>query len=63
MQLSAKCPMALAIGCSVGNTAMLTRFVNDSCIGTHNNTAEHALRLLAMGGKLHWQSDVKGQGV
>jgi hypothetical protein len=47
-QVSAKSPMALAIGYSVSNWRALTRFVDDGRMEAHNNIAERALRGVAM---------------
>lgn len=47
-QVSAKSPMALAIGYSLSNWTALTRFVDDGRIEAHNNVAERALRGVAM---------------
>ncbi len=62
-QISAKSPMALAIGYSLSNWTALTRFVGDGRIEAHNNAAERALRGVAIGRKnyLHLGSDVGGQ--
>ena len=62
-QISAKSPMALAIGYSLSNWTALTRFVDDGRIEAHNNAAERALRGVAIGRKnyLHLGSDVGGQ--
>jgi transposase len=61
-QVSAKSPMALAIGYSLGNWTALTNFVDDGRIDAHNNTAERALRGVAIGRKnyLHVGSDAGG---
>jgi len=61
-QVSAKSPMALAIGYSLSNWTALTSFVNDGRIDAHNNTAERALRGVAIGRKnyLHVGSDAGG---
>lgn len=61
-QLSAKSPMALAIGYSLSNWTALTRFVDDGRIEAHNNAAERALRSVAIGRKnyLHLGSDSGG---
>ncbi len=61
-QVSAKSPLALAIGYVVGNWTALTRFVEDGRIDAHNNTAERALRGVAIGRKnyLHVGSDAGG---
>jgi transposase len=50
-QVSAKSPMALAIGYSLSNWTALTRFANDGRIEAHNNAAERALRGVAIGRK------------
>jgi len=62
-EVSAKSPMALAIGYSLSNWTALTRFVADGRIEAHNNAAERALRAVAIGRKnyLHVGSDVGGQ--
>ena len=62
-EVSAKSPMALAIGYSLSNWTALTRFVEDGRIEAHNNAAERALRGVAIGRKnyLHVGSDVGGQ--
>jgi len=62
-QISAKSPMALAIGYSLSNWTALTRFVDDGRIEAHNNAAERALRGVAIGRKnyLHLGSDGGGQ--
>jgi len=61
-QVSAKSPMALAIGYSLSNWTALTRFVDDGRIEAHNNAAERALRGVAIGRKnyLHLGSDNGG---
>nr|WP_157731204.1 IS66 family transposase [Variovorax sp. HW608] len=61
-QLSAKAPMALAIGYTLGNWTALTRFLDDGRIEAHNNAAERALRGVAIGRKnyLHLGSDTGG---
>jgi transposase len=61
-QVSAKSPMALAIGYSLSNWTALTNFVQDGRIDAHNNTAERALRGVALGRKnyLHFGSDAGG---
>lgn len=61
-QVSAKSPMALAIGYSLSNWTALTRFVDDGRIEAHNNAAERALRSVAIGRKnyLHLGSDAGG---
>jgi transposase len=60
--VSAKSPIALAIGYSLGNWTALTNFVDDGRIDAHNNTAERALRGVALGRKnyLHFGSDAGG---
>jgi len=62
-EVSAKSPMALAIGYSLSNWTALTRFVDDGRIEAHNNAAERALRAVAIGRKnyLHVGSDAGGQ--
>lgn len=62
-QVSAKSPLALAIGYSLSNWTALTNFVGDGRIDAHNNTAERALRGVAIGRKnyLHVGSDAGGQ--
>ena len=57
-QVSAKSPMALAIGYSLSNRTAPTRFVDDGRIEAHNNAAERA----AIGRKncLHLGSDRGG---
>jgi transposase len=62
-QVSAKSPMALAIGYALSNWTALTRFADDGRIEAHNNAAERALRGVALGRKnyLHLGSDVGGQ--
>jgi transposase len=61
-QVSAKSPMALAIGYALSNWTALTRFVDDGRIEAHNNAAERALRGVALGRKnyLHLGSDGGG---
>jgi transposase len=61
-QVSAKSPMALAIGYSLSNWTALTNFVGDGRMDAHNNTAERALRGVAIGRKnyLHLGSDAGG---
>jgi transposase len=61
-QVSAKSPMALAIGYSLSNWAALTRFIDDGRIEAHNNAAERALRVVAIGRKnyLRLGSDNRG---
>lgn len=62
-QLSAKSPMALAIGYSLSNWRALTRYVDDGRIEIDNNTAERALRSVVLGRKnyLHFGSDAGGE--
>ncbi len=62
-QVSAKSPIALAIGYSLGHWTALTNFVSDGRIDAHNNTAERALRGVAIGRKnyFHVGSDAGGQ--
>jgi len=62
-QVSAKSPLALAIGYSLSNWTALTHFVDDGRIYAHNHTAEGALRGVTIGRKnyLHVGSDVGGQ--
>ena len=61
-QISAKSPMALAIGYSLINWRALTRFLDDGRIEADNNIAERALRGVAIGRKnyLHFGSDGGG---
>ncbi len=61
-QVSAKSPMALAIGYALSNWTALTHFVDDGRVEAHNNAAERALRGVALGRKnyLHLGSDVGG---
>ena len=61
-QISAKSPMALAIGYSLGNWRALTLFLDDGRIEADNNIAERALRGVAIGRKnyLHFGSDGGG---
>jgi len=61
-QVSAKSPMAGAIGYAISNWRALTRFVDDGRIEAHNNAAERALRGVAIGRKnyLHFGSDGGG---
>lgn len=60
--VSAKSPMALAVGYALSRWTALTRFVDDGRIEAHNNAAERALRAVALGRKnyLHLGSDVGG---
>jgi transposase len=62
-QVSAKSPMALAIGYAMSNWRALIRFVDDGRIEAHNNIAERALRGVAIGRKnyLHLGSDAGGE--
>lgn len=62
-QVSAKSPMAMAIGYALSNWTALTRFVDDGRIEAHNNAAERALRGVAIGRKnfLHLGSDAGGR--
>ena len=50
-KLSAKSPMALAIGYSLSHWRALTRFVDDGLMEAHNNIAERSLRGVAIGRK------------
>ena len=61
-QISAKSPMAQAIGYAVSNWSALVRFVGDGRIEAENNAAERALRAVAIGRKnfLHLGSDAGG---
>lgn len=60
--ISAKSPMALAIGYSLSNWRALNRFTDDGRIEADNNIAERALRTVAIGRKnyLHFGSDGGG---
>ena len=62
MQVSAKSPLALAIGYAVSNWTALVRFAGDGRIEAENNAAERALRAVAIGRKnfLHLGSDAGG---
>lgn len=62
-QVSAKSPMALAIGYAMSNWRALIRFVDDGRMEAHNNFAERALRGVAIGRKnyLHLGSDSGGE--
>ena len=62
-QVSAKSPMALAIGYAMSNWRALIRFVDDGRMEAHNNIAERALRAVAIGRKnyLHLGSDSGGE--
>lgn len=61
-QLSAKSPMAAAIGYALGNWRALTVYVQDGRIEIDNNTAERTLRGVVLGRKnyLHFGSDSGG---
>ena len=61
-QVSAKSPLAQAIGYAVSNWTALVRFVGDGRIEAENNAAERALRAVAIGRKnfLHLGSDAGG---
>jgi transposase len=61
-QVSAKSPMAQAIGYAVSNWSALVRFASDGRIEAENNAAERALRAVAIGRKnfLHLGSDAGG---
>lgn len=61
-QVSAKSPLALAIGYAVSNWSALVRFAGDGRIEAENNAAERALRAVAIGRKnfLHLGSDAGG---
>jgi hypothetical protein len=61
-QVSAKSPMALAIGYAVSHWSALVRFVGDGRIVAENNPAERALRAMAIRRKnfLHLGSDAGG---
>ncbi len=61
-QVSAKSPMAQAIGYAVNNWSALVRSVGDGRIEAENNAAERALRAVAIGRKnfLHLGSDAGG---
>jgi len=61
-QVSAKSPMALAVGYSLSNWNALVRFAGDGRIEAENNAAERALRSVAIGRKnfLHLGSDAGG---
>ncbi|TDP62592.1 IS66 family transposase [Roseateles toxinivorans] len=61
-QVSAKSPMALAVGYSLSNWSALVRFAGDGRIEAENNAAERALRSVAIGRKnfLHLGSDAGG---
>ena len=48
-QVSAKSPMALAIGYTLSNWTALTRFIDDGRIESRNNAAERGLRCVALG--------------
>lgn len=61
-QVSAKSPMALAVGYAMSNWSALVRFAGDGRIEAENNAAERALRAVASGRKnfLHLGSDTGG---
>jgi transposase len=61
-QISAKSPMAQAIGYSLSNWRALMRFLDDGRIEADNNIAERSLRGCALGRKnyLHFGSDGGG---
>ena len=61
-QISAKSPMALALGYALSNWTALVRFAGDGRIEAENNAAERALRAVAIGRKnfLHLGSDTGG---
>ena len=61
-QISAKLPLAAAIGYALNNWVALVRFVGDGRIEAENNAAERALRAVAIGRKnfLHLGSDAGG---
>ena len=61
-QVSAKSPLAQAIGYAVSNWTALVRFAGDGRIEAENNAAERALRAVAIGRKnfLHLGSDAGG---
>lgn len=61
-QLSAKSPMATAIGYALGNWRALNVYVEDGRIEIDNNTAERVLRGVVLGRKnyLHFGSDSGG---
>lgn len=61
-QISARSPMALAIGYTLNNWRALNRFVDDGRIEADNNIAERALKAVALGRKnyLHFGSDGGG---
>jgi transposase len=61
-QVSAKSPMAGAIGYTIGNWRALTRFVDDGRIEAHNNAAERALRAVAIGRKNYLHLGSEGGG-
>ena len=62
-EISAKSPMALAIGYAMSNWRALIRFVDDGRMEAHNNIAERALRGVTIGRKnyLHLGSDSGGE--
>jgi len=61
-QVSAKSPLALAIGYAASNWTALVRFASDGRIEAENNAAERALRAVAIGRMnfLHLGSDAGG---
>ena len=61
-QLSAKSPMAMAIGYALSNWRALNVYVDDGRIEIDNNTAERALRGVVLGRKnfLHFGADSGG---
>lgn len=61
-QVSAKSPMAGAIGYTMANWSALTRFVDDGRIEAHNNAAERALRAVAIGRKNYLHLGSEGGG-
>jgi transposase len=61
-QVSAKSPMAGAIGYTIANWTALTRFVHDGRIEAHNNAAERALRAVAIGRKNYLHLGSEGGG-
>jgi transposase len=62
-QVSAKSPLALAMGYALSNWTALVRFFGDGRIEAENNAAERALRAVAIGRKnfLHLGSDAGGE--
>jgi hypothetical protein len=61
-QISAKSPVAAAIGYALNNWSALVRFAGDGRIEAENNAVERALRAVAIGRKnfLHLGSDAGG---